>query len=97
MDAHTRSSSAPSFPSSSYDMMEQNKYTFEVAKSATKLQVRRRHRGDLRCPRHPREHRSTSSLRRSAFATSAGKTRTWKKAIVTVAEGETIEIFGTQA
>ena len=27
----------------------------------------------------------------------AGKTRTWKKAIVTVAEGETIEIFGTQA
>ncbi len=26
----------------------------------------------------------------------AGKTRSWKKAIVTVAEGDTIEIFGTQ-
>ena len=26
-----------------------------------------------------------------------GKTRTWKKAIVTIAEGESIEIFGAQA
>ena len=26
-----------------------------------------------------------------------GKTRSWKKAIVTVAEGDSIEIFGNQA
>ena len=27
----------------------------------------------------------------------AGKTRSWKKAIITVAEGDSIEIFGAQA
>ena len=27
----------------------------------------------------------------------AGKTRSWKKAVVTVAEGQTIEVFGAQA
>ncbi|MCI6124277.1 MAG: 50S ribosomal protein L23, partial [Christensenellaceae bacterium] len=27
----------------------------------------------------------------------AGKTRSWKKAIVTLAEGDTIEVFGNQA
>ena len=27
----------------------------------------------------------------------AGKTRSWKKAIVTVAEGDSIELFGQQA
>ena len=27
----------------------------------------------------------------------AGKTRSWKKAVVTVAEGQSIEIFGNQA
>ena len=27
----------------------------------------------------------------------AGKTRTWKKAVVTLREGDAIEIFGSQA
>ena len=27
----------------------------------------------------------------------AGKTRSWKKAVVTLAEGDTIEVFGNQA
>ena len=48
----------------SFDLIEQGKYTFEVAK-------------------------------RVRYQTP-GTTRSWKKAVVTLAPGETIEIFGSQ-
>ena len=54
----------------SYEGMENNVYTFEVAKSANKIE--------------PKPKRVRYQL---------GKTRTWKKAMVTVAEGDQIEIF----
>ena len=49
----------------SYDQMEGNTFTFEVAKDANKVEIRYQ----------------------------LGKTRTWKKAMVTLKEGDTIELF----
>ena len=80
----------------SYDMMEQNKYTFEVAKSATKLQVRDAIE-ELFNVHVTRVNTLNVKPKTKRVRYVAGKTRTWKKAIVTVAEGESIEIFGTQA
>ena len=80
----------------SYDMMEQNKYTFEVAKSVTKLQVR-----DAIEEIFNVHVTSVNTLnvkpKTKRVRYVAGKTRSWKKAIVTVAEGESIEIFAAQA
>ena len=79
----------------SYDMMEQNKYTFEVAKSATKLQVRDAIE-EIFGVHVTRVNTLNVKPKTKRVRYIAGKTRTWKKAIVTVAEGETIEIFGTR-
>ena len=75
----------------SYDMMEQNKYTFEVAKSATKLQVRDAIE-EIFGVHVTRVNTLNVKPKTKRVRYIAGKTRTWKKAIVTVAEGETIEI-----
>ena len=80
----------------SFDLMADNKYTFEVAKSANKIEVRKAIEelfdvhvvkvNTLNVKRKPKRVRY-----------QRGYTRTWKKAIVTLAEGESIEIFGNQA
>ena len=62
-----------------FDLMGQNKYTFEVAKDAPKEEIR------------------DAVEKIFNVHVVKGKTRTWKKAIVTIAEGESIEIFGAQA
>ena len=80
----------------SFDLMADNKYTFEVAKSANKIEVRKAIEelfdvhvvkvNTLNVKRKPKRVRY-----------QRGYTRTWKKAIVTLAEGDSIEIFGNQA
>lgn len=76
----------------SYDLMEQGKYTFEVARTASKGEIR------LAVEKLFDVHvvkvntiNVKPKNRRVRYQT--GKTRRWKKAIVTVAPGETIEIF----
>lgn len=71
---------------------EQNRYTFEVAKTATKPQIAQAIEeifevkvlkvNTMNVKGKPRRVRY-----------QMGKTRSWKKAIVTLAEGNTIEIF----
>ena len=67
----------------SYDMMENNTYTFEVAKAIEAVfgvKVTKVNTLNVKAkPKRMRYHE--------------GKTRTWKKAIVTLAEGDTIELF----
>lgn len=78
----------------SYDVMENNVYTFEVAKDANKIEVKRaieaifgvtvKKVNTLNVKPKPKRVRFKK-----------GYTRTWKKAMVTLSEGDTIEIFGS--
>jgi large subunit ribosomal protein L23 len=77
----------------SVDMIADNRYTFEVAKQASKIEIRQavesvfdvhvQKVNTMRVSGKPKRVRQAK-----------GYTRSWKKAIVTVAEGETIEAFG---
>ena len=73
-------------------LVEQNKYTFEVHRSANKIQIRKAIEqifkvkvlsvNTMNVPSKPK--------RMGAFI---GKTRSWKKAIVALPEGQRIEFF----
>ena len=80
----------------SFDMMAENKYTFEVAKTANKYQSR-----DAIEEIFGVTVTSVNTMnvkpKTKRVRYVAGKTRSWKKAIVTLAEGDSIEIFGNQA
>ncbi len=77
-----------------YDLIAQNRYTFEVDKRASKPQisdaieaifgVRVSKVNTMNVPGKPRRLRFR-----------AGTTRSWKKAIVTLKEGDSIEFFET--
>jgi large subunit ribosomal protein L23 len=76
----------------SFDLMEQGKYTFEVARTAPKEEIR------LAIEKLFDVHvvkvntiNVKPKNRRVRYV--AGNTRQWKKAIVTLAPGETIEVF----
>ena len=75
----------------SFSGMEQNKYTFEVAKDANKYQIKDAVEEIFGV------NTLTVKPKTKRVRYVAGKTRSWKKAIVTLAEGDTIEVFGNQA
>lgn len=76
----------------SYDLMEQNRYTFEVAKDAKKEQIAQAVTevfgvtvlkvNTMNVSGKPRRLRYNKGLSRS-----------WKKAIVTLKDGDTIDLF----
>lgn len=78
----------------SYELIEQNRYTFEVAKSASKPQIAQAiseifgvtvtNVNTLNVTGKPRRVRLVK-----------GKTRDWKKAVVTLKAGDTIDLFPT--
>ena len=77
----------------SYDMIEEeNRYTFEVAKTATKPQIAQAIEEifDVKVL-NVNTMNVNGKPRRVRY--QLGKTRSWKKAIVTLAEGDTIDIF----
>ena len=76
----------------SFSGMELNKYTFEVAKDANKYQIK-----EIFGVKVVRVNTLTVKPKTKRVRYVAGKTRSWKKAIVTLAEGDTIEVFGNQA
>ena len=80
----------------SYSAMEENKYTFEVHKDANKYQIKDAIEEifDVKVVR-VNTLNVKPKIKRVRYI--AGKTRSWKKAVVTVAEGQSIEIFGNQA
>ncbi|HDQ92882.1 MAG TPA: 50S ribosomal protein L23 [Synergistetes bacterium] len=73
-------------------MMEQNKYTFEVHPRANKIEVRDAvtELFKVKVVKVSTIHMRPKPKRMGAFL---GKSRSWKKAIVTVAAGERIEFF----
>lgn len=79
----------------SYDMMEENVYTFEVAKSSNKVEIAQAIEAIFGVKVVKVNTLNVKSKpKRVRYA--LGKTRTWKKAMVTVAEGDSIEIFAAQ-
>ena len=80
----------------SYDLMEQGKYTFEVAAKAPKEEI-----ADavekLFNVHVVKVNTMWVKPKTKRVRYVAGKTRTWKKAIVTLAEGESIEVFAQKA
>lgn len=79
----------------SFDLMGQNKYTFEVAREAPKEEI-----ADavekLFNVRVLKVNTMWVKPKNKRVRYAMGKTRTWKKAVVTLAPGDSIEIFGNQ-
>lgn len=76
----------------SYDMMEKNTYTFEVAKDANKVEIRQAIEAIFNVSVVKVNTLNVKS-KPKRVRYSQGNTRTWKKAMVTLKEGETIELF----
>ena len=77
----------------SYDLLNDNRYTFEVAKTANKVEIGQAIETifDVRVLK-VNTINVKAKPKRVRYA--KGLTRTWKKAIVTLADGDTIEAFG---
>ena len=77
----------------SYDLITENRYTFEVAKSANKIEIRQAVEEifDVNVLK-VNTMRVSGKPKRVRYA--KGYTRSWKKAVVTLAAGQTIEAFG---
>lgn len=86
----------PIVSEASFDKMEQNKYTFEVAKDANKYQIKDAIQ-EIFNVHVVRVNTLIVKPKTKRVRYVAGKTRSWKKAVITLAEGETIEVFGNQA
>ncbi|QTX31525.1 50S ribosomal protein L23 [Aminithiophilus ramosus] len=73
-------------------MMEQNKYTFEVLPQANKIQIKEAVQEAFKVKV---EKVNTIQVRSKPKRLGAflGRSRSWKKAIVTLAPGERIEFF----
>ena len=79
----------------SYALIEQNVYTFLVHPDASQARDPRRRRGHLQREGRQGEHRSTARARRrgSRRSNRIGKQADTKRALVTLAAGERIELF----
>lgn len=78
----------------SYDMIEMNKYTFEVARDANKIEIAKAVE-EIFGVTVKKVNTMNVKPKKKRIRYVAGYTRTWKKAMVTIAEGETIEIFAS--
>ena len=78
----------------SYDAMEQNKYTFEVAKNANKVEIAKAIE-ELFIVKVVKVNTLNVKPKTKRVRVVEGLTRTWKKAVVTLKDGDTIEIFAS--
>lgn len=85
----------PIITENSYDMMEENVYTFEVAKDSNKVEIRQAIEA-LFNVHVTKVNTLNVKSKPKRVRVQAGRTRTWKKAMVTLAAGESIELFATQ-
>jgi large subunit ribosomal protein L23 len=72
--------------------MEHNKYTFEVQKDANKIQIRQAVEQVFKV-KVLSVHTINVSSKPKRRGALVGKTRSWKKAIVALSEGQRIEFF----
>ena len=80
----------------SFDLMSQNKYTFEVAKQDPKEEIAAAVE-KLFGVHVLKVNTINVKPKTKRVRYVAGQTRSWKKAIVTVAEGDSIELFAQQS
>lgn len=80
----------------SFDLMSQNKYTFEVAKQAPKEEIAAAVE-KLFGVHVLKVNTINVKPKTKRVRYVVGQTRSWKKAIVTVAEGDSIELFAQQS
>lgn len=78
----------------SYDMIEKNKYTFEVARDANKVEIAKAVE-EIFDVTVKKVNTMNVKPKKKRVRYVAGYTRQWKKAMVTIAEGQTIEIFAS--
>ena len=76
----------------SYDMMEKNTYTFEVAKDSNKIEIAQAVEAIFNVD-VVKVNTLNVKPKPKRMRYQIGKTRTWKKAMVTLKEGDTIEMF----
>lgn len=77
----------------SYDVMDNNVYTFEVAKDSNKIEIRQAIEAIFGVTVTNVNTLNVKPKPKRVRYQKKGYTRTWKKAMVTLAEGDTIEIF----
>jgi len=82
----------PVISEKSYEMIEQNRYTFEVAKTASKPQIATAISEIFDVTVSKVNTINVTGKPRRVRA-AKGKTRDWKKAVVTLKEGDSIEFF----
>jgi len=76
----------------SYEMIEHNRYTFEVAKTASKPQIAQAISEIFGVTvTDVNTMNMTGKPRRVRYV--KGKTRDWKKAVVTLKQGDSIDLF----
>lgn len=80
----------------SFDLMEQGKYTFEVARKAPKEEIASAVE-KLFGVHVLKVNTMWVKPKNKRVRYQVGKTRTWKKAVVTLAPGEQIEVFAPQS
>lgn len=80
----------------SFDLINENKYTFEVAKNAPKEEIRAAIQ-KLFGVRVLKVNTINVKPKKKRVRYQVGMTRSWKKAVVTLAPGDTIEVFGKQS
>jgi large subunit ribosomal protein L23 len=82
----------PIITEKSHELMQENKYTFRVAREATKPEIKRAVEAIFKVPVvEVRTMNVRGKLRRQGR--TAGYRPNWKKAIVKVAEGKSIQFF----
>ena len=86
----------PLITEQSMEDLDIKKYAFEVAKDANKIEIAKAVE-EIFGVKVVRVNTLTVKPKTKRVRYVAGKTRSWKKAIVTLAEGDTIEVFGNQA
>ena len=79
----------------SYDMMQENVYTFEVAKSANKVEIAQAVE-EIFDVTVVKVNTLNVKAKPKRVRYQVGKKKKKKKAMVTVAEGDSIEIFAAQ-
>ncbi len=76
----------------SYDLIAENRYTFEVDKRATKPQIAHAVQ-DIFGVTVTKVNTMNVTGKSRRLRWKEGRTRSWKKAIVTLKEGDSIEFF----
>jgi len=76
----------------SYDMMSKGCYTFEVAKAANKIEIAQAVESIFNVKVMKVNVLNVKS-KPKRVRQQLGRTRTWKKAMVTLKKGDTIELF----